>query len=348
MLVVGIILAILGFGILIFIHELGHFIAAKKSNIKVNEFAIGMGPTLFKWKRGETTYALRLLPIGGFVAMEGEDDESEDSRSFGKAPLWKRMIVIVSGAFMNLLLGFILIVIYTSAQPLLPTTIIAYFSDEAVSSEWLQPKDRIVGINGKSVNSYSDFSYYLTRLPDGKMDIDVVRGNERVSIPDVQFNTQEVQEGVFMVDLDFQVYGTDKTFTGVVKESFNTTGMVIRQVWGGLIDLVTGQVSINQMSGPVGITQEVSTTISEASDTEEGVNWIGLLFLMAMISVNLGIFNLLPFPALDGGRFVFLLIEAIIRRPVNPKIEMAVNTVGIVLLMGLMLWVTGKDIINLF
>lgn len=352
-----ILVALLVFGVLIFVHELGHFVAAKRSGIKVNEFAMGMGPTIFKRQKGETVYALRLFPIGGFCAMEGDDEASEDARSFGRAPLPNRMLVILAGSAMNLLLGLIIFAVLSSWQPRLTTTVVDRFAKTAVTNQWLQAGDKIKKINNHTVRSSHDVGYELMRDRDGIMDILVARPTadgktENVLLKSVTFQMEVFPEGVSLPKLDFAVKGAEPTFLGVVQNSFYWTGSTIKQVWGSLADLITGRFGVDQLSGPVGITKVVGDAAKQASErTDEGkINRAAieyLLNLVAFITVNLGVFNLLPLPALDGGRFIFLAVEAVRRKPIDPRYEGYVHGIGFMLLIGLIIFATFNDITRL-
>lgn len=338
-----ILVAVLVFGILIFVHELGHFATAKWSGIKVNEFAMGMGPAIWKKQKGETLYALRAFPIGGFCALEGDDQESQDPRAFGGAPLYKRMLTMLAGSFMNLLLGLIILVILSTQQPLISTTIVNSFGKNAVSNQWLKEGDEILRINNHRVRSSNDIGYEMMRDRDGVMNIEVLRQTggkaEKVLLEGVAFKMETVQDDIQIIARDFSILGVKPTFWGVVSNSFNWTNSTIKLVWGGFVDLITGRFGFNQLSGPVGVT----SAIGEAAK----FGWENLIYMMAVITINLGVFNLLPLPALDGGRMVFLLIEAVRRKPVNPKYEGIVHGVGFMLLIALMVAVTVNDVAKL-
>lgn len=336
-----ILIAFLAFGLMIFFHELGHFITAKWAKIKVNEFAMGMGPAIWKKQKGETLYAIRLFPIGGFCAMEGEDGESGDDRSFGKAPLHKRMIVNIAGSFMNLLLGLLILGILSARQPLIGTTMVATFDKEAVSNQWLEAGDTILRINNHRVRTDNDMLYELSRDRDGIMDMEVTRQTsegsvEKVLLKNVTFKMETVAEDIRTITLDFKVKGIKPTFLNVVSNSLNWTVVIIKQVWGGFADLFTGRYGFNQLSGPVGVT----SAISQAAK----FGWKSLFMLIAVITVNLGVVNLLPLPALDGGRMIFLFLEAVRRKPIDPRYEGYVHSIGFVLLIGLMIAVTINDV----
>lgn len=330
-----ILLTILVFGVLIFVHEFGHFITAKWSGIRVIEFAMGMGPKLISRTKGETTYSLRAFPIGGFCAMEGEDEESDDRHAFNNAPLGRRFLVMVAGSAMNLLLGLLILGFLSSQMTMFGSTVVAEFKEAATSSAQLQVGDEITHMNGHRVRTLNDINYELSRSRTGTMEIRVLRGEQPLTLPAVEFAMQEV-EGVRFITMDFLVLGTEKTVGSVITNTFNWTLSLIKQIWGSLIDLVTGRYTVNQLSGPVGVT----TAIDQAST----MGWQSVLLLVALITINLGVFNLLPLPALDGGRLVFLLIELVRRRPLDPRYEGVVHMVGFMLLIGLMLVVTFNDV----
>jgi len=342
-----VLIAILVFGLLIFIHELGHFFVARAAGVRVNEFALGMGPVVFKVVRGDTQYALRAFPLGGFCAMEGDDEESHDPRAFCNVGIGRRIAIIVAGSAMNVLLGLALLAVLTSQQDLLGTTTVAGFKEGAVSSAYLQPGDEIRRVNGHRVRTDNDLVYEFMRDRDGVMDMVVLRGGEELSLKGVTFDMYELEDGTRFIAVDFMVAGVRKTPVGILTNSVNWTGSVVKQVWGSLVDLVTGRYSLNQLSGPVGTATIIGEAVGDAIDKESGVGIKPLLSMVAFITINLGVFNLLPLPALDGGRLLFLLLELVRRKPVNPKYEGWVHAVGFMLLIGLMLVVTFNDVIKL-
>ncbi|MBE6855509.1 MAG: peptidase [Ruminococcus sp.] len=344
---VDILIAILVFGVIIAVHEFGHFAVAKACGIRVNQFAIGMGPAIFKFQRGETEYALRLLPIGGYCAMEGEDSESTDDRAFRKKSVPKRIAVVVAGAAMNLLLGFVLVLITTCLSDLVPSTTISRFhKDDAGNSVatseqcGLQVDDKILSINGMRVFTDGDISYKLSYTEDPTFDLVVERNGEKVTLNDVTFlNTKT--EG----RLDFGIYGYEKTPLNVLSYSFRETISIGRMIWMSLFDLITGKYGFHDLSGPVGIVTAIGDAASTGTTIKQHLQ--SLIPMMSMITINVGIFNLLPLPALDGGRLIFLIVEAIRRKPVKPEHEGLVHIIGLVLLFVLMIAVTFNDIKNL-
>ncbi len=336
-----IIVSILVFGAVIIIHELGHFISAKLSGITVNEFSIGMGPRLIGKKVGDTEYNLRLLPIGGYVSMEGEDEESDTEGSFSTAPVQSRIFVVVAGAAMNFLLGFCVLLYLTCSQDAITSKVVSSFYPDAMTEKTgLELDDEIVAINGRKCYIANDIIYEFARTQNGTADFTVIRDGEKVELEDVTFDTYTDEDGNKQMVIDFTVYPIEKTFSSVIRESANWTISLARTVFLSLIDLVTGRVPINQLSGPVGIV----STISEAVDY--GLE--SVLMILAMITINLGVFNLIPFPALDGGKLVFLIVEFLRGKPVNPKYEIFVNAVGMIALLALMVFVTFSDISKFF
>lgn len=337
-----ILFALLFFGVIIMIHECGHFTCAKLFKVKVNEFSLGMGPALFKKKKGDTLYALRLFPIGGYVAMEGEDTASEDAHAFNKKPVWQKMIIVVAGALMNLILGFILMVLLlTTSTDLIGTNTIKEFYPDAVSSQYgLQAGDRFLEIDGHHVWSELDLSFLMSRSQDGVFDFVVERDGEKVTLNDVHFATQE-QDGVTLIQYDFIIIGEPPAFLNIVKNAFTQSASIVRMVWLSVFDLVTGRYGMSELAGPVGTVDIIADVTAQAVSSGSLTN---LLTIMAFITINVGVANLLPLPALDGGRFLFLTVEAIRRKPINPKYEGYVHAAGLALLLLLMVFVTYNDI----
>lgn len=337
-----IVVAIIVFGVIIIVHELGHFLVAKACGVHVNEFAIGMGPTLLKWqpKNSETKYALRLLPIGGFVSMEGEDSQSEDDRAFFRKPVWQRLLVIVAGALMNIVLGFLVIVIMTVMSEAIVSTTVRQFNENAPSQKsGLQADDKLLKINGMSIFVDTDISYQFSSDEDGVFDMLVLRDGKKVELKDVTFALGKTEDGKQSISIDFKVYPQEKNVLTVLEHSVLKTASTARLIWISLVDLISGRFGMNDISGPVGVVQ----IIGKAS----AMGLSQLLGIVSFITINVGIFNLLPLPALDGGRLLFLLIEAVRRKPIKPEHEGYVHFVGFALLMGLMLFVTFNDILKL-
>ena len=337
--------AILFFGLLISIHELGHFTFAKLFKVKVNEFALGMGPAIFKKKKGETTYALRLLPIGGYVSMEGEDSESEDKNAFNRKKVWQKLIIVAAGAIMNLILGVAIVAICLSMDDLVGTTQILSFQENAISQQTgLQAGDKLLEIDGHKVFSDMDINFLMTRSDDGVFDMTVRRDGKRVELEGVTFQTQK-QDGYTLITYDFVILGKETTIFNVLTTAVKQTASIARLVWLSLFDLVTGRFGLADLSGPVGTVNILADVTSSA--VESRANLISALTLMAFVSINIGVFNLLPVPALDGGRLFFLVIEGIRRKPIKPKYEGYIHGAGLVLLLLLMVAVTFNDIVNL-
>ncbi len=346
-----IIIGVLLFELIIFFHEGGHFITAKKSGVKVNEFALGMGPKLFSFTKGETTYSLRLFPIGGYCAMEGEDEESDNPRAFTNAKVWKRMIIVLAGAIMNIILGLIMTMIVLAPNQYFGSTQIAQFTDNSKTSQSLKVEDRFVSINGYHIFTTLDMSFALQTAKSNDFTITVERNGEYKTLEHVKFPTVKKEingEKKDIIQIDFKIHAIENNFVNLLKQTGSTTVSTLQMVWSSLAGLVTGQFGLNEISGPVGMTSAVSQVAAEGLKTSFLDGLLSLVNVMTIITINLGIVNLLPLPALDGGRFVFLLIEAIIRRPVNRKYEAYIHAGGMILLMVFMLIITIKDIIQFF
>lgn len=328
--------AVLLFLILIIIHEFGHFIAAKLMGVRVNEFAVGFGPKLFSFQGKETKYAFNLIPLGGYCAMEGEDEASGDSRAFCNKAAWRRFVIVVMGATFNLLLGLIIIAIILAPSKAFASTVIANFKDNALSEQsGLQIDDKILEVDGRKIYTTYDLSYSFTNVDDGKIDITVERDGKEMLLKDVAFETEEVDEFSYLT-VDFEVYGIKKTVGSYIKQTFKTAVSYCSVIWRSLLDLIGGKYGISAVSGPVGVTVAISDAAKQSLKN--------ILPIMALITINLGIFNLFPIPALDGGRLLFILIEMIIRRPIPQKYESAIHAVGFVILIAFMVLVAAKDI----
>lgn len=331
-------IAVLLFLLLIVIHEFGHFIAAKLLGVKVNEFAIGFGPKLFSIKGKETTYSVNLIPFGGYCAMEGEDETSADQKAFCNKAAWRRFLIVIMGATFNLLAGLIIVAIILAPGKLFSTTTIAQFDKDSVSSQKLEVNDTILAVDGRKIFTPYDLSYAFTNIDDGKIDIKVLRDGKKVDLKDVAFKTDKEQNITYLM-VDFKVYGEEKTVGNYIKNTVKTSISYCAVIWRSLLDLIGGKYGISAVSGPVG----TAAVIGDAAR----VSLFNLLPIMALLTINLGIFNLLPFPALDGGRLMFILFEMIFRKPVPQKYESLVHSIGFIILIGFMLLITAKDIWSL-
>lgn len=342
-----ILIAILLFGFMIFIHEFGHFFTAKLCGIKVNEFSMGMGPNLFHFQKGDTKYSFRLLPIGGFCAMEGEDGSSRGPGSFYSKPAWQRMLVVVMGAVMNIILGLVLMMILLGQQDAFSSTTIAEFSqDSAFEAAGLQVGDEFVSVDGYRVYGDKDLSFaFATANPDS-VDIVVNRNGQSVSFENVQLKSQEIS-GKNYVTLEFYVKAIRKNFVSLIGKACQDTVSVVRLVWYSLISLLTGKYGLNEMSGPIGAADAVGQAVTAGLKESFLAGLNNVINIMMLITVNLGVFNLIPFPALDGGKLFLFFIEVIRRKPVNEKYVGVVETAGFVLLMCFMVVVSFSDILRL-
>ena len=359
---ITLIAALFVFSAVIAIHEFGHFTVAKLCGIQVNEFSIGMGPAIWKKIHKGTQYSLRALPVGGYVALEGEESpesqqaeaaredpalenpippEQRTGKSLNEAPVWQRMLVMAAGAFMNFVLGFVVLLILILAQegPITSKTIYAIQDGALCGQTGLQAGDEVVAVNGRRCFVANDMIYELVRTEQYRADFTVKRNGQTVELPDVQFDTWQDEDGQTHMSLGFTVYGIEKTPFSVLKEAGNSVLYYGRIVFTSLLDLLKGRESINNLSGPVGIVSAIGQAAS--------YGWKDLLQLLVLITINLGIFNLLPFPALDGGKVVFLLIEGITGHAVPEKLQGGLTVAAFALLFGLMLFATYNDIVRL-
>ena len=387
--IVTFIAAVFVFSAVIAIHEFGHFMVAKLCGVQVNEFSIGMGPVLCKRVRKGTQYSIRALPVGGFVALEGEEspeskqteenlsvvsDDSSPSRGakadagkpdlpplsgevaeptgsdgevspagipLNEAPVWQRALIMLAGAGMNFVLGFVVMAILITAQSEPITSKVLYQVEENAlcGQTGLQAGDKILAVNGRRCFVANDILYELMRTEDYTADFTVLRDGKKVELPGVQFDTWQDDKGETHMSLGFTVYGIKKTPLNVLKEAGNSVLYYGRIIFASLSDLLRGRESINDLSGPVGIV----TAIGQAAS----YGWQDLLEMLVLITVNVGIFNLLPFPALDGGKVVFLLIEGVTGHAVPEKIQSGLTVAAFALLFGLMIFATYNDILRL-
>lgn len=441
-----IIIGILLFELIIFFHEGGHFLTAKLSGVKVNEFALGMGPKIFSFTKGETTYSLRLLPIGGYCAMEGEDEDSENPRAFNNAKIYKRLIIVAAGAIMNVVLGLILMLVLLLPNQYFSTTTVEQFIPKSYSANsGLQEGDRILSVNGYKVRNSVDLSYSIATIkvkdvdgaslqiykqdccnelygiyysqyekgnfesfseekyqeiydklcfstelvnkaetkkeadlalsmgaaaiysffpdeevivpgievkesrPRFRADLIVERNGEKVTLKDVDFMTYTTADDPTpKMSIDFYTEAEEKTFFTLMKNTGSQTVSVVRMVVDSLVGLVRGEFGFADVSGPIGAATATVEVAQEGLKTGFGDAVLNIVYVMMVISVNLGVVNMLPFPALDGGRFLFLLIEGIFRKPVPRKAEAVINAVGLGILLVFILIISVKDIWMLF
>ena len=349
-----IIFAILLFSLLIFVHELGHFLAAKASGVQVNEFSMFMGPAIWKKQIGETLYSIRCIPIGGYCAMEGEDSDTDSPRSFQKAAWWKRMIITVAGSFMNFVAGIlIMLIVFAPAQQFV-VPVINHFEDFATvdDGEGLKVGDRFLKVDGEKVYVQSDFSLILSLNPGEVHDLVVERDGQKVYLDDFRMEKHEVtdEEGNKQMLYGFSFSVEEATPASRLEYAWLSCVNTVRTVRLSLQMLFSGQASFSDVSGPVGIVSQMND-VANASDT-----WVdallNMLYFGGFIAINLAVMNLLPIPALDGGRLLALLlttgIEAVTGKKIDPKYEGYIHGIGMVLLLALMAVIMFKDIFTIF
>ena len=351
---VYILAAILIFGVLIGLHELGHFLAAKACGVRVNEFSIGMGPAIFKKQKGDTLYALRLLPVGGYCSMEGEDEDSEDPAALNNQSFWKKLLIFAAGAAMNFLTGLVIILLLYAGAKAFYAPVIAGFAEGCPlqSESGLQVGDRLLSIDGERVYVFSDVGLLLSRNTDGIFDLTVRRGNEKIRLKDFPMERREypTAEGGTYTGYGISFGTEEATFASRLSYSWNNAVDFVRMVRLSLQMLLTGEAGLKDLSGPVGIVSTM-TEVGEQSENARDA-FENILYFAALIAVNLAVMNLLPLPALDGGRIFFLIINAaamlLFKKQIPAKYENYIHFAGLILLLGLMLVVTFQDVWKLF
>lgn len=380
-------LTLLLLSIMVVIHELGHFLFAKLFRVTVLEFSIGMGPAIFTTSKKskkesakaeeineniisaeaqtddqnetvstdknaeavteqKTAFSVRALPIGGYVSMAGEDDASDDANAFCNKPVWQRFLITIAGPVMNILLGilcmFSLVGLQSAQSGYLTSNTIYGFQEESVSDKCENPLmtgDTVIKVDGVRVHTGNELVYEIMNNGYEPIDLVVIRNGEQITLENVSFPT-ESESGATFGNYDFIMLAEKASFGTIMKHSVFRSFSTVKVIIDSIKDLLTGRYGAEAVSGPIGM----AGAVGEA--TKQGA--LSLLYLFTLITMNLGVFNLLPLPALDGGRIVFLLIEMIFRKPVKKEVEAAINTVGILLLFAVMIFITLKDIINLF
>lgn len=344
---ITILIAVLVFGFLIFIHEFGHYLAARLCHVTIREFSIGMGPRLLWYDSKKTgiRYSLAMFPIGGFVSMAGEDAESDDPNSFDKKPAWQRFIITAAGAFVNIVAGFLAMILFATMINLGSTTVHSFLEKEetgyAVSSEesGLMAGDTVIRVGKKRVRILDEMAYEIMRYGDRPIDLTVERDGKTVQLHGVIFPTEQAQGQTFG-QMDFRVRAVESTPGSVLSFAMQKSFLTVRMCWESLYDLITGRYTWAAVSGPVGI----SSAIGDAARS----GFASLLYMVVLISINLGVMNLLPIPALDGGRLLTILIEMITRKKLPTRVEGIINTVGLFALLTLSFVIMAKDIFQLF
>ncbi len=335
--------AILIFAVMIFVHELGHFLAAKATGVRVNEFALGMGPKLFSKTKGETVYSIRCIPIGGFCAMEGEDEDTGTDRAFSRKKPHIRLLILVAGAFMNILLGFILVLFMAfPADKYVSMEVASVVEGGAAQEAGLLPGDEIIRANGNRTHIMEDLRWTLTDSEgDSALNLVVKNQGERRNLSIVPKETENGKSyGIVFAEKDNNIFSSFRN--AVYRTTFY--GSVVIESFVGLL---RGQIPMSSVSGPVGIVSEIGNAV-EQTRTAGMEGLLNLLFLTVILTVNLGVFNLLPLPALDGGRILFVLIEMIRRKPIPVEKEAVVHLIGLVLFIALSVVIAFKDVITIW
>lgn len=377
------IVTVVMFLVMIFLHEFGHFIFGKLLGFTVLEYAIGFGPAIFKRQGKNTLYSVRLIPFGGFCKFAGEDGEDKAEKgNFNEQSPLKRFIVLAAGAVFNILLGFILFCFITAAgKNIYTNTISETVPGTYMAQQDILPGDKLVKVNGKKVSMYQDIQLYMSEAePDKNIEITIERDGEKKNIsfmPSLQhvtvtYNQDNIiysevlngKEEKTVIEYSEEVPKNDElvgkteestryligfrpeiqevNVFNIIPQSFRMTKYVVKLLYKTLWDLVTGRGSMDMVSGPVGVVREVNNAVNAGSQSV-----LYVINLVALLTINLGVFNLLPFPALDGGRILFVIIEWIRRKPVPPEKEGMVHTIGFLLLIGFMIFISYRDILNL-
>lgn len=376
------IVTIVMFLVMVSLHEFGHYIVARLLKFKILEYAIGFGPAIFKSKKTEIQYSVRCIPLGGYCKFEGEDEKSTDPAAFNNQPVWKRILVVLAGGVFNIILGFVLfLAIIPATSPMLTNKIDTVVENSYIEQAGIQPGDKIIEINGHKISFYNDIKLYTSDFEkETTAHIKIKRGKEKLSFdikPTEQTVTQKyLDDGIEYTDsingkeqtqffeysdsvakdeskigktsqttryiIGFTPQKEDVTFFNVWGEAWNNTRFVVKLVYQSLWQMLTGKVGVDQMSGPVGIVSEVNSAVKSGSYA-----WLYVLNLIALLTINLGVFNLLPIPALDGGRLFFMIVELIRRKPIPPEKEGMVHAVGMLLLLALVIYVSFNDIMRL-
>ena len=342
-----IIIGIVFFGLLVAVHEWGHFITAKLLDVQVNEFSIGMGPALWSRQKGETRYSFRILPMGGYCAMEGEDEDTGNPRAFSTKPPWTKIIILTAGSFMNLVAGFLIVVLLFAAVGSYNVPVISSVAEGCPAAGTILPGDRVLSIDGYRISVYSDVSAALRMGQGETKDFTVRRNGETLRLDRVPLPLKEYTEnGQTLLRYGLNFTRVQATPFGILSQSWKTCGYFARSVWSGLSMLVRGEVGLSDMSGPVGIVSYLGEAGNQGTTVAAGLE--NVLYIIALIAVNLAIMNMLPIPALDGGR-IFLILAGelwflVTRRRLDPKYEAYIHAGGFALLLLFMLAVTFSDV----
>jgi len=370
------------FMVMITFHELGHFVSAKLLGVAVPEFSIGMGPAIFKHKGKKTLYALRLLPIGGYCRLEGEDEKSDDPEAFTNQKLWKRFIIVASGAIINLLMGFILFMIVIKMMSPIPTNVIGTVDKRSyLAQAGVMTGDKIVSLDGHKIGIFYDIGLYTDKFSEKTENVEVVvkrdgkkyeynikpslseytvtYGTEGAEISDTMNGITETSTAEYVKEIPKDIIGTSEsskryllgftpriekiTAANIIPQAWYYTRFTVKSIFGALRDMISGKTGLENLSGPVGVAGVVDDAVKSGDDT-----LLNILLIVATLTINLGIFNLLPLPALDGGRLFFMLIELVRGKPVPPEKEGLVHTIGLILLLLLAAIVCYSDIMKLF
>jgi regulator of sigma E protease len=332
--------------VIIIFHELGHFLVAKKCDVKVNEFCLGLGPTLFHFTRGETTYSLKLLPFGGACMMEGEDEESSDGRAFNNKGVWQRFAIVAAGPIFNFIMAYILSVVMIGAIGYDVPTITGVIEGYSAEEQGLEAGDTIISLNHYRVRFYQEIRVYTFFHPGETIDVTYERDGQRYHA--VLTPAYDEESGRYLLGLQGDYSRVRGNVFTTLAYGFYEMKYEVYMVFESLGMLFTGQLGISDMSGPVGIVKTIGDTYDASVSSGAFYVFINMVNIAILLSANLGVMNLLPLPALDGGRLVFFIVEALRHKRVNEEIEGRVHLIGFALLMVLMVVIMCSDVYKLF
>lgn len=346
----SVIVAILVFGVIVLIHELGHFLFAKRSGIAVVEFSIGMGPRLFHFQKGETTYSIKALPLGGSCMMLGEDEANQDERAFQNKSIAARMSVIAAGPIFNFILAFLLAMILVGASGYDTTSVKEVAEKSPAYEAGMRPGDELLKVNGESVSMYREYILYKMLKPDDKMNlVEFSRVNPETGASEIKKASvtpkYSEESGKYLIGITVVPQNMRVKSPGeLIKYGYKEMEYDVKLTVKSLGMLFTGKASVKDLSGPVGIVVMIDDSVKAGLTVSVMAALMNVLSMCILLSANLGVMNLLPIPALDGGRLLFLIIEAVRGKPMDPEKEGIVNLIGMAALMALMIFVVFNDI----
>lgn len=354
----SIILTLIIFTLIVVIHEFGHFIVAKKCNVLVEEFAVGMGPKLLGKRFGETEYTLRILPLGGFCRMSDEKPEDSNRIGFNDASVVQRIAICITGPLMNFLMAFAIMIIMSICTGIATTTVTDVIKGSGADNAGIQTGDKIIEFNGHSIHTKDELEFYKDETKSQAIDIVVKRNGERVKAQLIPKFNEEAQRYLLGVSLDYKAPLFNMTngdfsqiekgsFAEYISDGFWSSASLVKLTIMGFMKMITAQINVQELSGPIGVTAVVDDMYEAAAPAGINIVILQLLYLMALLSANLGVINLLPLPAIDGGKILIYIIELIFGYRMSKEKEAYIHFIGFVLIMGLGIYIAYNDILKL-